>query len=71
MQNRPRNDRNEEKNIKRRIYDALNVMISAGVLEIGIDQVEEQTGPKNYTVPDRKTTLNQSISKLDERIRRK
>ena len=46
-------------------------MISAGVLEIGIEQVEEQTGPKNYTVPDRKTTLNQSINKLDERIKRK
>jgi hypothetical protein len=46
-------------------------MISAGALEIGIDQVDDQSGPKNYTVPDRRTTLTQSITKLDERIRRK
>lgn len=46
-------------------------MISAGALEIGIDQVDDQSGPKNYTVPDRRTTLTQSITKLEERIRRK
>lgn len=67
-------ERLEEKNIKRRIYDALNVMISAQVLEKSVLPKQKSNQHlifKNYSISDSKQELGEECSAVYSRLTRK
>lgn len=62
----------EQKNIKRRIYDALNVMIAANVLEKELQVIQtKQSSSKNYTVKNICEEHHEEIIKRQTRIENK
>lgn len=67
-------ERLEEKNLKRRIYDALNVMISAQVLERSVlpsHKSNQHLIFRNYSINDNKQELGEECSATLSRLTRK
>jgi hypothetical protein len=71
MQGEPK----EEKNIRRRVYDALNVMIAAGVLERELEGTFRSAAPRlhfrNSPLDSRRNQLQEEITQRTNRIARK